>query len=70
MPDFAATLRSLFPRGQVFRFLAGSQFRLVIDALAEMPDRIMTYFGSMRDSGIPGLIADDAVPTGKMTPSL
>ena len=62
MPDFAPTLRSLFPRGQVFRLFRGTELRLVVDALAEMPNRIMDYFADMRDAGIPGFITDDAVP--------
>ncbi len=53
MLDFAKTLRSLFPTGQVFKFFAGTTFRKFIDALAEMPERIITHADLVRDSGIP-----------------
>jgi uncharacterized protein YmfQ (DUF2313 family) len=61
MPDFSKTLRSLFPVGQVFRFFAGSTFRLFIDSLAEMPERIITHADLVRDAGIPGYIPLDAL---------
>lgn len=61
MLDFSKTLRSLFPSGQVFRFFFGNQFRLFIDSLALMPERIITHADLIRDSGIPGYIPDDAL---------
>lgn len=61
MPKTAKMLRSLFPKGLVFRLFSGSKFRLFIDALAEELERIKAHSENVRNAGIPGLLPDEAL---------
>jgi uncharacterized protein YmfQ (DUF2313 family) len=61
MPKVAKMLRSLFPKGLVFRFFNNSTFRLFVEALAEEPLRVKTYSEGVRNGGIPGLLPDDVL---------
>lgn len=53
---FYDTLKSLLPKGRAFKIPLGTQFRDVMEALGEEPDRIREYFDDTRNSGIPGRI--------------
>jgi Uncharacterised protein conserved in bacteria (DUF2313) len=48
-------LRSLLPNGWAFKLWPDTNFRNVVDALAEEPKRIKTFFDLVRDSGIPSV---------------
>ncbi len=59
--SFFEALKSLFPDGAAFRFFSGKQSTQLIEALAEKPDDIKTFFDQVRDSGIPGRIPSAAL---------
>lgn len=59
--SFIDALKGLFPDGFAFRFFTGMQKTQLVEALAQHPDSLRTFYDDVRDSGIPGQIPSDAL---------